>query len=173
MGKQKKNVPCRFRSAAGRAISVESGFMPGKRISTGCYDMAGAVLFAERYICGMGMPNNAPVPTMREFCKDFFTRTGKGSYRDREKAFGRDKQDAYYTRQQARVDNNILPAFGPYLLVLAHPVHDLAVEALDDVEMVEDDLNVRAPLLEGLLEITLCHMPQPRPRPSTHHPRSL
>ena len=78
--------------------------------------MAGAVLFAEDYIRGMGMPNNALVPTMREFCKDFFTRTGKGSYRDREKAFGRDKQDAYYTRQQARVDNNILPAFGPYLV---------------------------------------------------------
>ena len=109
-------MPYRFRSAAGRAISVEFDFMPGKRISTGCYDMAGAVLFAEDYIRGMGMPNNAPVPTMREFCKDFFTRTGKGSYRDREKAFGRDKQDAYYTRQQARVDNNILPAFGPYLV---------------------------------------------------------
>ena len=31
--------PYKFRACSGRPISVEFDFMPGKRVSTGCYDM--------------------------------------------------------------------------------------------------------------------------------------
>ena len=109
---RRSDKPYRFRSYKGRAISVEFRFMPGKRISTGCYDMPSAVLWAEEYLRNMGFPGVSEAPTFREAAKDFFIKTGKGSYREREKALGRDYPEAYYIRQQARLKNHAVPFFG-------------------------------------------------------------
>ena len=113
---RRSDKPYRFRNYKGRAISVEFRFMPGKRISTGCYDMASAVLWAEDYLRNMGMPNEAEIPTFREAASGFFMKEGKGSYRDREKALGREFPESYYRRQQARLDNHAIPEFGPLLV---------------------------------------------------------
>ena len=51
---------------------MSSGFNPGKRISTGCYDMPSAVLWAEKYLRDMGMVSDADVPLFRDFAKDFY-----------------------------------------------------------------------------------------------------
>lgn len=112
---RRSNLPYRFRTCPGRAISVEFRFNPGKRISTGCYDMPSAVLWAEKYLRDMGMVSDADVPLFHDFAKDFYKRRDPSSFYAREAAFGRVYSDQYLRRQQARLDNYILPAFGSYI----------------------------------------------------------
>lgn len=89
--------------------------MPGKRISTGCYDMPSAVLWAEEFLKNRGIQPGA-VPTLSELAKDFFVKDGKGSYRERMQALGYEYPDSYYKSKQAILDNHILPAFGSYIV---------------------------------------------------------
>ena len=89
--------------------------MPGKRISTGCYDMPSAVLWAEEFLKNRGIQPGA-VPTLSELAKDFFVKDGKGSYRERMQALGYEYPDSYYKSKQSTLDNHILPAFGSYIV---------------------------------------------------------
>lgn len=107
--------PYRFRACAGRAISVEFRFMPGKRISTGCYDMPSAALWAEEYLKNQGMTDDKP-PAFSEFARDFFTRRDPDSIYSRNEAFGRKFSKSYYKQRQAILDTYIIPAFGSYIV---------------------------------------------------------
>ena len=89
--------------------------MPGKRISTGCYDLPSAVRWAEEYLRTEGFITEK-IPTLREFAKDFFKRSDPDSFRARQAAFGRDYPERYYRDKQAHVDNYIIPAFGDYIV---------------------------------------------------------
>ena len=121
---RRSDKPYKFRNCKGRAISVEFRFMPGKRLSTGCYDMPSAVLWAEQYLQNNGMPSKA-IPTLSEIGKDFFTKEGKGSYRERMEALGYEYPDSYYTQKQAYLDNHILPVFGRHLVTA---INTMAIE---------------------------------------------
>ena len=112
---RRSDKPYRFRQCAGRAISVEFRFMPGKRISTGCYDMPSAVLWAEEYLKKQGMIDDKP-PALSVFAADFFMRKDSDSQYSRNEAFGRKFPKAYYKQRQAILDNHIIPAFGSYLV---------------------------------------------------------
>lgn len=118
MGRHRSsNRPYRFRVHKDRPISVEFDLMPGRRISTGCYDMPGATLFAEDYLARLGsdLPG-AKVPTLREFAAGFFMKEGKGSFREADLLYKRKRAPNYYKKQQAMLDNHILPAFGNVLV---------------------------------------------------------
>ena len=88
--------PYRFRQHKDRPISVEFDFMPGKRISTGSYDMAGAVLFAEDYLGRQGMgADMLRVPTVAEAAKGFFSDRGPDSLYQRNLNFKRRFTESY------------------------------------------------------------------------------
>lgn len=111
--------PYRFRQHKDRPISVEFDFMPGKRISTGSYDMAGAVLFAEDYLARQGMgADMLRVPTVAEAAKGFFSDRGPDSLYQRNLKFKRRFTESYYIQSQGLLDNYVVPAFG-HLLVTA------------------------------------------------------
>ena len=112
---RRSEKPYKFRQSKGRAISVEFRAIPGKRISTGCYDMPSAVLWAEDYLRNNGIAGDGP-PTMSELLGGFFMKDGPDSIRARNEAFGRNFDDAYYTQRQGILDNYILPYFGKYLV---------------------------------------------------------
>lgn len=112
---RRSDKPYRFRQCKGRAISVEFSFIPGKRISTGCYDMPSAVLWAEEYLRNAGVVQKT-IPTLSVFARDFFVRTDPQSFQARQKAFGHEYSWRYYRDKQGHLDNYILPAFGGYLV---------------------------------------------------------
>ena len=113
---RKLDTPYRFRSCKGRAISVEFRFMPGKRISTECYDIASAVLWAEEYLKNAGITGKEACMTFREFAKDFFRRTDPDSFAEREAAFGRRRNENYLKCRQSMLDTYIIPQFGMMLV---------------------------------------------------------
>ena len=113
----KRSRPYRFRHPKGRCIQVEFDFMPGKRISTGTNDPAEAVLFAEDYLDREGREmDRRGVPTLSEFARGIFLRTGRGSIRDMDRLYKRNYSEKHYREKQARVDRYILPEFGSYLV---------------------------------------------------------
>lgn len=117
MGRKRKTVnkPYILRVNKNRPISVEFDFIPGKRISTGCYDYAGAIDFAEKWMANQGL--KAPqTPTLREFASDFFSRRDRDSIYQRDKMFGRDFTTGHYEKLQRFVDQKIMPQFGDYLV---------------------------------------------------------
>lgn len=117
MGRHRStDKPYKFRSCAGRPISVEFDFIPGKRISTGYYDLPSATMFAERYLADYGIKSSTGTPTLREYAKDFFMREDSDSYQALERRYKRKRAPRYYINHQARLDNHILPRFGDFLL---------------------------------------------------------
>ena len=106
----------KFRACKGRAISVEFTFMPGKRISTGCYDIQSAVLWTEEYLKNAGIPGKSGMPAFREFARDFFIRTDPDSFAEREAAFGRRRDEDYLKVRQSILDTYIIPQFGMMLV---------------------------------------------------------
>jgi len=104
--------PYRFRACKGRNISVEFDHLPGRRISTRTTDMAAAVLFAEEYLRGNGLPSDLRKPLFRDYARDFFSKTGPGSLRQRHESFGKRKSDSYYKTRQSSLDKEIMPTFG-------------------------------------------------------------
>ena len=113
---RRSEKPYRFRQSKGRAISVEFTFQPGKRISTGCYDIPSAVLWAEDYLLRMGRPLPGSIPLFRDMASGFFLRTDEGSFRERERSLGREFTESHYKREDARVRNYLIPAFGSFLV---------------------------------------------------------
>ena len=113
---RKLDTPYRFRACKGRAISVEFRFMPGKRISTGCYDMPSAVIWTENYLKNMGHQASEHMPTIAEEAKGFFMRTDKDSFVSREKAFGRERTPGTLKKMQQCIDSYVVPAFGNMLV---------------------------------------------------------
>ena len=111
---RRSDKPYLLRQCKGRAISAEFRFNPGKRISTGCYDMPSAVLWAEDYLRNMGQ-TSANAQLFKDYTKDFYLRTDPSSFRAHEKAFGKEYSDAYCRKQQARLENHILPYFGTFV----------------------------------------------------------
>ena len=112
---RRSDKPYKFRQIKGRAISVEFRIMPGKRISTGCYDLPSAVLWAERFLAESGA-ETVKAPTLSEIGRDFFLKEGPDSFRGRLEAFGYHRNREYFTRRQSIVDHYILPAFGSYVV---------------------------------------------------------
>ena len=113
----RRSRPYRFRHPKGRCIQVEFDFMPGKRISTGTDDPAEAVLFAEDYLDSEGREmDRRGVPTLSEFARGIFLRSGRGSIRDMDRLYKRNYSEKHYREKQARVDRYILPEFGSYLV---------------------------------------------------------
>lgn len=112
---RRSDKPYKFRQIKGRAISVEFQHMPGKRISTGCYDIPSAVLWAEQYLKEDGFEKTA-TPTLEVFAKDFFMRTDADSFRQRIESFGKKNNEAYYKQRQGILNNYIIPRFGSYLV---------------------------------------------------------
>ncbi len=110
--------PYKFRACSGRPISVEFDFMPGKRISTGCYDMPGATLFAEDYLRheGIALHFEKKIPTLNEFAKDFFMKEGPNTIRDVDRLYKRNRAPKYYEKKQSILDNHILPKFGNIMI---------------------------------------------------------
>lgn len=91
--------------------------MPGKRFSTKCNDLPGAIEFAEKFLKNLGaaVPKT---PTLKEFSSIFFTDTGEGSLYYRDKLYGRDYSPARYARCQSSLKNYILPKFGSMLVTV-------------------------------------------------------
>ena len=112
---RRREKPYRFRACKGRAISVEFDFMPGRRISTGCYDMASAVLWAEDWLRDNGKAKDEKM-TFRELADGFYSRTDSDSFREREKAFGRNREDEWFRKRQSMLNRYIMPEFGPMLV---------------------------------------------------------
>ena len=126
--------PYKFRACSGRPISVEFDFMPGKRVSTGCYDMPGATLFAEEYLANRGMVStDAHTPTLREYAKDFFLKDGPNSIRESDRRYKKKHAPKNYEKHQASLENHILPAFGDFLITA---ITTKAIEAwLPDIRL--------------------------------------
>ncbi len=118
MGRRRSSDrPYRFRVHKDRPISVEFDFMPGKRISTGCYDLPGATIFAEDYLAKQGVClTETRIPTLNEYAKGFFINEGKGTFREADILYKRKRAPKYYDKQQAMLDNHILPRFGNMLV---------------------------------------------------------
>jgi len=115
----------RFRRNKQRnTIQVMFRHIPGKWVSTGTDDMSEAVLFAEKRITDDLTP--AKQETLRQFAQGFFTAADPKGYRNRQFKRGKDYNDYYYKKQQALLDNFILPRFGDYL-----------IDSISDV-MIED-----------------------------------
>ena len=107
--------PYRFASRKGRAIQVQFDHIPGKWISTGCMDMPGAIEFAERRLDEDHL-STRPVPTLRQFAKDYFTRRDRDSIWQRDRIYGHEYAEARYSRCQWMLDRYILPKFGMMLV---------------------------------------------------------
>ena len=119
MGRHRSSdKPYKFRIHKDRPISVEFDLMPGKRVSTGCYDIPGATLFAENYLQNRGVATQTgrKTPTLNEFAAGFFKKDGPNTFRDADRLYKRKRAPKYYEKQQAILDNHILPAFGNILV---------------------------------------------------------
>ena len=115
MSSRLNNRPYKLRQHKKRAIDVEFDFIPGKRISTRCWDMAGAVLFAEDYLRNNGLKRETQI-TLEDFSKNLFTSKEVGSIYATDRLYNRVYPDSYYKKKQAMLDNYILPTFGKYLI---------------------------------------------------------
>ena len=117
MGRRRKtgDRPYRFWERKDRPIAVQFDHIPGKWISTGCYDMPGAITFAEDRLDHDGVDKSS-IPSLRDFARDFFSRRDKDSLWERDRVFGHSFEESRYTKYQAFLDNYILPAFGAYLV---------------------------------------------------------
>lgn len=110
---RKSDKPYRFIVRSGRNIDVIFAHLPGQRMSTGTRDMTEAVLFAERFLEEDGKAKQT-APLLKDFAKDFFTRTDKASLRYRQKKFKKENRDKWYLDNQANLNNYIIPRFGDY-----------------------------------------------------------
>ena len=74
MGRRRKtgDRPYRFWERKDRPIAVQFDHIPGKWISTGCYDMPGAIAFAEDRLDHDGVDKSS-IPSLRDFARDFFS----------------------------------------------------------------------------------------------------
>ena len=102
----------RIRERKGRAYEIEFQDRPSLWISTGTRDFDKADAFAKKMLHSRMryLPNERIL--LKDFAKGFFTKTDEGSFQERCVRFGKHHEPEYFTAQQARVDNYILPAFG-------------------------------------------------------------
>lgn len=93
-----------------RYCAVEFSFEPGRKYYVKTYDMIEAAKWAEAYIRGeIGMTDN--MISFGEFARDFYTKTGRGSFRQSQEARRKHYDEAYYKVRQALLDNYIIPEF--------------------------------------------------------------
>lgn len=108
--------PYRFNQHKDRPIEVVFDFIPGKRISTGTYNLIEAAEWAERFLEDGGAFTRKKIPTLAEYAKGFFKREDKDSEKARDRLYGRNFNTSHYLQSQALLDNYILPKFGAYLV---------------------------------------------------------
>lgn len=87
--------------------------------------MTEAVLFAERFLEEDGKAKQT-APLLKDFAKDFFTRTDKASLHHRQKAFKKENRPKWYLDNQANLNNYIIPRFGDY------PVDSISAVAVEN-----------------------------------------
>lgn len=105
----------RFIRRTGRNIEVVFAILPDKHISTGTKDMLEAVAFAENYLRRQGIYGDG-IPLLRDYAKNFFTKTDEGSIRYRHKMFGKENRENWYIRHQQDLEVYVIPYFGDYRL---------------------------------------------------------
>lgn len=105
----------RFRHLSGRNIQVTFRFIPGKWVSTGTEDMSEAVRFADDFLVSGGQKRRGQL-TFREFSEGFFTPSDPHGYINRNERRDRRYSPDHYLCQQQRLDNYLIPKWGPYLI---------------------------------------------------------
>ena len=105
--------PYRFIRRKSRPIEVIFRHIPGKRFSSGTYDMTEAVLFAEAFMENEGFARTS-IPLLSAFAKDFFIRSDSGCIKARLDSFGKSREDIWYKENQQRLERYIIPRFGSY-----------------------------------------------------------
>lgn len=102
----------RLRERKGRNVEVQFTSRPGKWESTGSKDLYEATEYAETRLLNRGASifSTKAVMTFGDFAKRFFLRYDENSYRRRLESFGKNYGEAFYTSNQSRLDNYIMPA---------------------------------------------------------------
>lgn len=121
--------PCgryRIRTRGNRNLEINLTSTPNFWISAGTRDLQEAIRLAVSRLetAGTGASHGKTL-TLAEFAKDFFLKTGKGSIRQRDKSFNREKSERHYALMQSMLNCYIIPRFGNYLLT---EINDLEIE---------------------------------------------
>lgn len=126
----------RFIIRTGRNIEVVFSHIPGKHISTGTREITEAVKFAETFLQNDGIRSDE-VPLLKDFAANFFLRTDKNAIQTRDRAFRREKRPKWYVRNQAYLENYIIPRFGMY------PVDSIQAVAIENWIATFDGVKVK------------------------------
>lgn len=116
----------RIRERKGRAYEVEYSDRPALWISTGSkdFDEAEAFAIAKLHSQMRFMPGEKVM--LGSVAKEFFSKEGEGSYKERCRRFGKRHEDKYFRAKQGWLDNYIIPRFG------SHDVRSIKSSDIED-----------------------------------------
>lgn len=101
----------RIRERKGRNLEVQFKSIPYKWKSTGTKNLDEAESFAKNMLMHRCMPTEDVKNelTFGAFAKDFFARRDKDSFFARNEKFGKVYKHSFYTSNQSRLDNHLMP----------------------------------------------------------------
>ena len=123
----------RFTHRKGRPIQVMFAVDKGRWHTTGTDNMKEAVLWAERWLDEFAGGKTRDGIKFATFARDFYTKTGPKSYRQYAERRGEVRDEDYYSRRQAVVDNYLIPKFGNQRL-----------DSIDDIDIEDYVLSAKS-----------------------------
>ena len=117
MGRRRKiDKPYRLIRCKNRPYMVIFDAIPFKRYSSGSYDLAETIEWADSFLANGGLVRPERVPTVKEYGEGFFLRCDEDSLRQRDRLYGHEYSKGRYKKYQHYIDDYINPVFGGYLV---------------------------------------------------------
>lgn len=115
---RKRNIdkPYRLVRRKDRPYNVIFDAIPYRAFSTGSYDLAESIEWADAFLENGGILRPEKTPSLSEYTKDFFLREDADSVKQRDERYGHEYSKSRYKKYQHYVDDYICPEFGAYLV---------------------------------------------------------